>query len=258
VRWDPEQYLQYADERGRPFFDLLARVDADDPRLVVDLGCGPGNLTRTLVDRWPGAHVLGIDSSVDMVSRANAVAVPGRLDFVCADLRDWTPTDRPDVIVSNATLQWVPDHSDEVARWTGLLAPAGWLAFQVPGNFDEPSHTILHELADDARWRSRLSGDVLAWASVRQPPEYLTLLADLGLRVDAWETTYLHVLPGDDAVLEWLKGTGARPVLEALDEPARAEFLAEYGARLRSAYPKQHFGTVRPFRRIFVVAQRGG
>jgi len=179
----------------------------------------------------------------------------GRLSFVLADLREWRPERAADVIISNAVLQWVPEHLAVVASWPGMLADGGWLAFQVPGNFDQPSHQILSELAGSPRWRPLLR-DVQLNRQAGQPAEYLALLAAAGCEVDAWETTYLHVLQGTDPVLEWYRGTGLRPVLAALDPAAAQDFLAEYGARAREAYPPAPYGTVLPFRRVFVVARR--
>jgi len=258
VKWDPGTYQRYADERGRPFDDLLARVRCHDARVVVDLGCGPGDRTRTLAERWPGATVTGVDSSPEMVATAAAEGISERLSFVTADLRGWRP-DRPvDVLVSNATLQWVPGHLDLLPGLAAWLAPGGWLAFQVPGNFSAPSHRLLAELRTSPRWRERVGGDAIRTAAVAQPATYLRMLVSLGLQVDAWETTYLHVLPGDDAVLEWTRGTALRPVFAVLDEAEQAEFVAEYAALLRVAYPSDGFGTVLPFRRIFVVARSSG
>lgn len=254
--WDAAVYQRYRDERGRPFDDLVARVLADTPSYVVDLGCGPGDRTATLLDRWPAATVTGVDSSPEMVAAASGLEVTGRLTFVEGDVRSWSPERPVDVLVSNATLQWVPGHLELLPRLVDALAPGGWLAFQVPGNFSAPSHTLLGELRRSARWRDRVGEDADRSAAVHDPATYLTALADLGLRVDAWETTYLHVLPGPDAVLEWTRGTALRPVLAALDETEQAEFLTAYGERLRSAYPRGRHGTVLPFRRIFVVAQR--
>ncbi len=260
MSWDPALYQRYADERGRPFDDLLTRIDCAAPESVVDLGCGPGDRTATLLKRWPGAYVVGIDSSAEMIGSAAAHAVPGRLDFRQADLRDWRPDTAIDVVVSNATLQWVPDHLELLPALVGWLAPGGWLGFQVPGNFDQPSHVLLDELRNSARWRDRVGPGTSAarTASVADPATYLSVLSALGLVVDAWETTYLHVLPGDDAVLEWTRGTALRPVLAVLEGAERADFLAEYAAVLATAYPRQEFGTVLPFRRIFVAARAAG
>jgi trans-aconitate 2-methyltransferase len=258
--WDPAEYLRFAGHRGRPFVDLLARVDADQPSTVVDLGCGPGNLTVTLADRWPAAQVEGVDSSGAMVERARAEhgsAADGRVRFTVGDLREWAPDAPVDVLVSNATLQWVAGHLDLLPRLAATVQPGGWFAFQVPGNFAEPSHTELAAVRDLPRWRERLDGLELATPWVAEPADYLELLLSLGAAADVWETTYLQVLEGEDAVLRWISGTGLRPVLEVLDEAERAEFTAEYGARLRTAYPRRPDGTVLPYRRIFAVARIG-
>lgn len=251
--WDPERYLTYADERGRPFVELLARVDAAAPRTVVDLGCGPGNLTALLRERWPDADVRGLDASPEMVAAARERGDGVRYDV--ADLRDWRPDAPVDVVVSNATLQWLPDHLDLLPRLLDHVARGGWLALQVPGNFGEPSHTIRTELAGEEPYAAHTRD--IAVPSSHDPAAYLDRLARLGCRVDAWETTYLHVLIGPDPVFAWVSGTGARPTLQALPEELRGRFEEEFKARLRAAYPEGPAGVVLPFRRIFVVAQKG-
>ena len=254
--WDPGEYWRFGDERSRSFFDLLGRVGADAPGFVVDLGCGPGTLTAALARRWPEAEVRGIDSSAEMIEPARALPDAGpRLSFALGDVRDWKPDGRVDVIVSNAVLQWVPDQLDVVARWAGFLPAGGWLAFQIPGNHEQPGDRALRELAGSDRWRPMLA-DVRLNRQAADPAEYLDLLARAGFEVDAWETTYLHVLHGDDPVVGWYRGTGMRPVLAALPPVQAADFLAEYRARMREAYPAADYGTVFPFRRVFAVAVR--
>jgi len=251
-RWDPARYLTYADERGRPFVELLGRVRAERPRRVVDLGCGPGNLTALLAQRWPEAEVLGLDSSDAMIDAARASS-PDGVAFEVADLRDWSPSEPVDVLVSNATLQWVPGHLGLLPGLVRSIRSDGWLAVQVPGNFDEPSHAILRDLEAEAPYVAH-ARDVARPAS--EPPEaYWQALADLGCQADVWTTTYLHVLQGEDPVFTWISGTGARPILEALPAGLRAEFEIELKRRLRSAYPETGRGVVLPFRRIFAVAQ---
>lgn len=250
--WDPDRYLTYADERGRPFVEMLARIDASSPTRVVDLGCGPGNLTRLLAERWPDADVTGIDSSPEMIAKATA-DVPG-IAFRVDDLRAWASSDETaDVVVSNATLQWLPDHLDLLPALVARVRPGGWLAFQVPGNFDEPSHTIRKDLADDPAYAAHTAG--VAVPDSHDPAVYLDVLAGLGCTVDAWETTYLHLLTGEDPVFAWVSGTGARPTLQALPGELRARFEGEFRERLRAAYPSHPYGVVLPFRRIFVVAR---
>jgi trans-aconitate 2-methyltransferase len=251
--WDPRTYLEFADERSRPFVDLLSRVQAADPKLVVDLGCGPGQLTASLADRWPAAKIVGLDSSPEMITQATKLAGP-RVRFLVQDLRDWQPETPVDVIISNATLQWVPGHRELLPVLISALSPEGWLAFQVPGNFDEPSHRLLRQLAADPRYAPLLTD--LAWPNSADAAAYLDDLAELGCSVDGWETTYLHVLSGPNPVYRWISGTGARPVLQALPDDQRAKFVAEYQQLLDEAYPSRPYGTVLPFRRIFVVAHR--
>jgi trans-aconitate 2-methyltransferase len=252
--WDATQYLRYGDERARPFLDLLGQVGAERPRRIVDLGCGPGNLTALLARRWPQAEVVGVDNSPEMIEAARALALPG-VSFEPGDVRDWRPAGAPDVIICNAVLQWVPDHRDLVAGWAGLLAPGGWLAFQLPGNFGAPHHALIAELASAPRWRTLLA-DVRLNRQAGDPAEYAESLIRPGFRVDAWETTYLHILPGENPVVEWARGTALRPVLAALDPEQGAAFLAEYGNRLRDSYRPGSFGTFFPFRRVFTVVHR--
>jgi len=252
--WDPDRYLVYAGERGRPFVELLARVDAPDPAVVVDLGCGPGNLTRMLADRWSSAQVTGVDADPAMVERAR-VDHGDRARFALADVRTWQADVPVDVLISNATLQWVPGHLDLLPALVAQVRPGGWFAFQVPGNLSEPTHTIREELAAEPPY-AELTRGVDAPAA-EDAATYHRLLTDLGCEVDAWSTTYLHELRGEDPVFDWISGTGARPVLLALDaEPdLRASYEAELKLRLRAAYPWRDGVVLMPFRREFVVAR---
>jgi trans-aconitate 2-methyltransferase len=251
--WDPELYGRFSDQRDRPYHELVARIGAAAPASVVDLGCGDGALTATLLSRWPSASVLGVDSSESMLAAA-AERKSDRLSFVLGRIQDWQPSEPVDVLISNAALQWVPRHMTLLPRLVGWLSPGGWLAFQVPGNFESPSHRLLRSLLDSPRWRDRV-GTARMWPGMHDPTEYVRELARLGCRVDAWETTYAQVLGGDDPVLTWMRGTALRPVLARLSDGEAAEFEAEFGALLREAYPAQPYGTVLPFRRIFAVAQ---
>ncbi len=257
--WDPGKYVQFGDYRDRPFFDLTARITADAPRQVVDLGCGPGNLTATLAARWPEARVLGVDSSPDMLRRAARLAEtrPG-LAFEAADIRDWTPAPDCDVVVSNAALQWVPGHLELLPRWLEALPPGAWFALQVPGNFGAPSHTLMRGLAGSPEWSAQLDGVLRHDDAVGEPADYLTVMLDAGWTADAWETSYQQLLPGPDPVLEWVRGTGLRPVLAALPPAAADRFERQYAALLREAYPESRHGTVFPFRRIFAVGHKPG
>ncbi|MFI6761908.1 trans-aconitate 2-methyltransferase [Micromonospora sp. NPDC050417] len=258
--WDPSRYLRYRDERARPFHDLLARVPATTARTVVDLGCGPGNLTTTLAQRWPQARVTGLDSSPEMI--AKAVGLGSGIEFAVGDVRDWAPDPTVDVVVSNAVLQWVPGHEELLVRWAAQLSAGAWLAVQVPGNFDAASHRALRAVAEDPRWREPIE-PLLRSAPVADPVGYATLLTGAGCAVDAWETTYVHLLPADRAadhpVLTWMEGTALRPIRASLggDTPAWADFRATLGRRLAEAYPVRDGLVYFPFRRHFFVAQTG-
>lgn len=255
MKWDPEQYAMFGDYRDRPFFDLTDRISATAPGTVVDLGCGPGNLTVALANRWPRADVLGIDSSQQMISRAQAANDTANVRFERADVARWQAAG-VDVVVSNALLQWVPGHDRLLARWLGELDSGAWFALQVPGNFEAPSHSIMRELAASPRWSAQLGSALRGSDAVDAPEQYLQLMLDAGFSADAWETTYLQLLQGADPVLEWVRGTGLRPVLDILDGDDARRFEAEYAAELRRAYPPGDHGTVFPFRRIFCVGNK--
>jgi trans-aconitate 2-methyltransferase len=252
MRWDPAEYGRYADERSRPFFDLVAQIRAPDPGVVVDLGCGSGELTATLAARWPRATVRGLDASPEMIERAPRDA---RVEYAVQDARAFSATG-VDVLVSNAMLQWVPEHETLLTRWAGQLRPEGWLAFQVPSNFGAPSHALMRELARSGRWHARLEGVIRPGETVAPPTAYLELLSDAGLVADVWRTEYEHVLPGDDPVLDWVRGTALRPVLAALTPQEGEAFTAQYAQRLREAYPAGPHGTVFGFSRTFAVARK--
>lgn len=253
TRWDPTRYLQFADDRSRPFVDLVARVKGE-PATVVDLGCGPGHLTAVLRGRWPEATIRGVDSSPDMIDRATAENADDRATYELADVATWTTPEPVDLVVSNALFQWVPDQLAVIRRLAGVVAPSGTFALQVPRNYDAPSHRLLHEISSQAPYGEHTEG--LHDDRGTDPKAYLDLFAGLGWTVDVWETTYFHVLKGEDPVFDWVSGTGARPILQALPDGLREEFVAEYKAALREAYPVQAWGTVLPFTRTFAVARR--
>ncbi len=271
--WDPAAYLRFADQRGRPFQDLVARVPATAPARVVDLGAGPGNVTALLAERWPSAQILGIDNSPDMVAAATAKygtaasggssgqPGAGSLRFELRDLREWTADEPVDVLVTNAALQWVPGHIDLLPRLLAQLAPGGWFAMGVPGNFTAPSHALLAALQAEPRWAARVTGEQFRPRS-HEPADYLRVLTEAGARAEVWETSYYYVLDGADGVLDFVSSTALRPVLEELggaDTAAAREFTAEYGAALREAYPPTTLGgrtvQILPYRRLFAVAQ---
>ncbi|MGW0035361.1 methyltransferase domain-containing protein [Gordonia sp. NPDC003376] len=249
--WDPARYLQYADARARPFLDLIAQVPTD-PATIVDLGCGPGHLTRHLRARWPDAQILGIDSSAEMIDEAlRANADPGA-NYDIADADDWTPFEPVDLILSNAMFQWVENQFEVIGRLLTHLNPGGTFAVQVPSNADSPTRTLLADLAAAEPYATHLR-DVRR-LSLIDPIEYLEFFSERGFTVNAWESTYLHVLVGDDPVYEWLSGTGARPFLQALPEDLAKQFADDLKTRLREVFPERPWGTTMPFRRTFAVA----
>jgi trans-aconitate 2-methyltransferase len=253
--WNPDTYLAFADHRGRPFFDLLGRVGADHPRRVVDLGCGPGNLTVTLAQRWPGAVVQAWDSSPEMVAAARERGLDARV----GGIEQWSPEPDTDVVISNAALQWVPAHRQLLLQWAAQLASGSWIAFQVPGNFDSPSHQAVREVARRPRFADALQDMPFREADVVDAPEqYAGLLTDVGCSVDAWETTYTHQLTGDTPVLDWITGTALTQVKGRLSEEDWKRYQEEIIPLLAEAYPRRADGiTFFPFRRVFVVAQVG-
>jgi trans-aconitate 2-methyltransferase len=256
--WSARQYTLFERERTRPVRDLLAAVSGIEPRQAVDLGCGPGNSTEVLAERFPQARIMGLDDSPDMIEAARR-RLP-RLRFEMRDLRAWaaeTTAGPVDLVLSNAVLQWVPDHACVLARLLARLAPQGVLAVQIPDNLAEPAQVLMREVAAAGPWAAKLKDADSARVPIETPDWYQRVLAAEGANVDLWRTTYYHCLRGDGAVVEWFKGTGLRPFLDPLEKQERAEFLARYAERVREAYPPLPDGTVLlPFPRLFFLAQR--
>jgi trans-aconitate 2-methyltransferase len=252
VPWDPAQYLRFADQRLRPALDLLSRIDVATPAEVYDLGAGTGNVTRLLKARWPEARVTGVDASPDMLAKAAADAPD--IVWERADLAAWQPARPADVIYSNAALHWLGDHARIFPALASALAPGGVLAVQMPRNFAAPSHTAIAEAARSGPWRATLE-PLLRSTPVAEPAFYFDVLGDHAAVVDIWETEYLQILDGEHPVKEWVKGTWLRPLLDALEEPARSRFEASYAGLVARAYPRRSDGrTLLPFRRLFIVA----
>lgn len=253
--WDPSQYLRFGGERLQPALDLLARVPVAAPARVVDLGCGPGNVTAMLAARWPEAAVTGIDSSAAMLARAEEAAPRAR--FVQADIAAWRPDAAPDVIYSNAALHWLDDHRTLLPRLLGCLAPGGTLAVQMPLMHGAPVRRLQAELAGTGPWAATLAG-IASAPDVGEPGTYWDMLRPHATSLDIWETTYLHALAGEDAVVQWASGSSLRPYLDALPEALRPDFLRAYAEALRPHYPRRPDGaTLLPFRRLFLLARTG-
>lgn len=255
--WSPSQYLRFAGHRLRPALDLLARVPAETPETVYDLGCGPGNVTPILAQRWPDAAVKGLDSSAEMLAKARAEPdMPKNATFANADLHTWKPAAPADVLYSNAALQWLDKHETLFPRLLKQLKPGGTLAVQMPRNHSAPSHTSMLEAADNVGMRAELE-PVMRAQPVADPSFYYDILAPLAADLDIWETIYVQTLEGENPVVEWTKGSALRPLLDALDEKKRAIYHAEYSRLIAAAYPRRADGkTLLPFRRLFIIARR--
>lgn len=258
THWDPNQYLKFTDHRLRPALELLERVPLTAPHVIYDLGCGSGNVTRRIADQWPSASVYGLDNSTEMLAKASLE--PSRINWLQADVRNWQPAEQPDLIYSNAMLQWIDGHAELFPRLMRFLAPGGCLAVQMPLSWGMPSHRLMRDvLAGGGVDGAAIGSDELRLAVGRKWVDdaevYYDLLAPLSIHLDIWETDYLQVLSGEEPVLEWVKSTGLRPILKGLNDSERAIFLAAYRQRLLATYPKRPNGsTLYPFRRLFVLA----
>lgn len=258
THWDPSLYLQFSDHRLRPALELLDRVPLTAPRVIYDLGCGAGQVTRLMAERWPTAMVYGVDNSPQML--ATAATTPGAVRWIEADMQHWQPDEPADLLYSNAALQWVDAHQALFPHLIRGLKAGGCLAVQMPLSWDAPSHRLMREtLLNGGPNGTPLGTEQLRQAVARKWVEdaavYYGLLAGCTRSLDIWATEYMHILVGQDPVLEWVKGTGLRPILNDLGDQERERFLVEYIHRLRSAYPVRADGrTLYPFRRLFMVA----
>ncbi len=250
--WSPAQYLTFADERTRPARDLLAAVPLKDARHVVDLGCGPGNSTELLVERFPDARVTGVDSSAEMLVEARA-RLP-RATFLQADAATWIPDTPVDLLFANALFQWVPDHVGVLVRLMSVLAPGGVLAVQLPDNLGEPSQLLMEEAAAGS-WSAELAGASRERETIASPSDYYDRLKPAAIAVDVWRTTYHHPLADAAAIVAWFRSTGLRPYLNRLDPAEQEAFLAKYRSLIAAAHPPRVDGRVLlAFPRLFIVA----
>jgi trans-aconitate 2-methyltransferase len=255
MAWDPRQYLRYADERLRPALDLIARIPLEAPKQVADLGCGPGNVTALLARRWPTATVVGVDSSPAMIETASTAETGCR--FVLGDFATWIADTCVDVIYSNAALQWHANHRSLFPHLLDQLAQGGVFAASMPSMEESPLHRLQHVVAKSGPWATRLAGVEARWP-ILSPDDYYDLLGPRVASLDIWETTYLHVLHGEDAAAQWAAGTSLRPFLDRLPPDVRRDFQSAYAEALRPAYPARADGTtLLPFKRLFIIAYVG-
>ena len=253
--WDPDVYERYRTYRDRPALDLMVQIPPHNFNEIWDLGCGTGEHAALLSARHPGARVHGLDSSSDMLAAARRRAAD--VDWVLGGVEDWAPDRAPDLLFSNAALQWLPDHPTLFPRLAGGLASGGVFACQMPMAFETEHHRILRETAEEGPWAS-LTASARVIRPTRSLDDYYGWLAPMCGEIDLWTTTYLHALEGDDPVLEWMRGTGLRPYLDVLTDPAlREAFLAAVRTGLAQAFPARDDGvTLFPFPRMFIVASR--
>lgn len=255
TKWDAEIYLRFSSERTRPSMDLAAHLEIRDPERIIDLGCGPGNSTAVLRQRWPKARITGLDSSPEMIAAASA-SYPDQ-EWVVGDIATWKARIPFDMVFSNAALQWVPDHAALFPQLFSQVASAGVLAVQIPAHFNSALHREITGTAQDPSWR-HLMGPALN-AMTKEPPSfYYDLLRPLAVRLDIWLTEYFHVVESHAAMIEWFRGTALRPYLSALeDEGQRKRFEESLAERYRQVYRPQTDGRILfPFRRLFLVAYR--
>ena len=255
VTWNPDLYLKYQDERTQPSYDLVARINLAYPTLIIDIGCGPGNSTRVLRERWPQARITGLDSSPEMIAKAKTAFPQG--DWALADAAAWETDQRYDLVFSNATLQWIPNHEALVGKLFSLVRGGGALAVQVPANNNSPLYHAVHEVAARAAWRQATAG-CAELMTYHDAGYYYDLLSARAGRIDLWQTTYYHVMADHQGLIDWYAGTGLRPYLERLaSEADRQAFQQQVLAACREQYPLQRDGRILfPFRRLFFVAYR--
>ncbi len=258
--WDADLYLRFADHRLRPALDLMGRLDPANGRrsghAIYDLGCGAGNITRILAERFTGSPVIGIDSSEEMLAKARTQTVDRHVTFASGDLAHFEPSAPPAVLYSNAAYQWVAGHIDLFPDLLKLLPSGGQLAIQMPRNHEAPSHALMRKAAEMGPWKERLD-KVRSIGPVSEPGRYYDALKPLSAELEVWESIYQQPLTGKDPVAHYTAGTGLRPYLDLLHEPERSAFFAAYAALLAEAYPTRADGiTLFPFRRLFIVARR--
>jgi len=261
MKWDPAKYTEFSDYRGRPYKDLLGQLSEINPKKIVDLGCGPGNMTRLLAQRWPDAQVTGLDSSAEMIAKAQSAEHEENLEFALADARVWQPEEETDLLFSNAMLQWLPEHRELLTSWLENMKVGSYVAIQMPGNFASPSHALMREVAESPKWVHKLGGVLRGGTVVGEPDEYQRLLLSAGFQANVWESTFHQLLMGDDPIVDWVRGTALLPVKATLNSSEYVEFENDYRGAVSASYPSFQAPdgtrlTNFPFRRLFMVGHK--
>ncbi len=251
--WNATTYLQFKNERTRPAVNLACRIPLDDPKTVLDIGCGPGNSTAVLRERFPNAKIIGIDNAPDMIEKAKE-SYP-EMSFLCIDADEYIATvgEKFDVVFSNACMQWLPDHKALLPKWMGLVKKGGVLAVQMPNNYGEPIHQIIEAITTSEKWQPHFR--IMREKNILSVAEYYDSLAENAVHVDLWETAYYHTLSTQQDLLEWYRGTGLRPYLDQLSDDAKTDFEDDFLAAVKEAYSLQTDGSILfRFPRLFFVA----
>lgn len=253
--WNPNLYMQFRSERTQPSIDLIAKIKSVEPRSIIDIGCGPGNSTKELVNRWPKAKITGLDSSSAMIKKAEQ-DYPNQ-EWIVADALDYEPASEYDIVFSNAVIQWIPDHENLLKKFYGILSGNGLVAIQIPLFWDMPLGKIINETADDNRWKEKLEG-ISDLFTMHNYSFYYDHLSNLFDSIDIWETHYFHILDSQIAILEMMRSTGMKPYLDKLDKNLDKEkFEKKVLIGIEKAYPKQKNGKVLlPFKRLFFIGYK--
>ena len=240
--WSANQYTKFIKERTQPAIDLANKITISNPHNIIDIGCGPGNSTRVLADKFKDAYIVGADNSQNMLDKAKSQNPD--LNFMMFDAsKDFTDIkERFDVVFSNACIQWIPNHRELIKNMMGILNDGGVLAVQTPMNYKEPIHRIIEELVCSDKWKKYFPNP-RAFYNLK-PEEYFDLLSKISSDFTIWETVYCHRMPSHESIMEWYKGTGLRPYLNELSEYDAEEFEREVYNEVVKAYPIQSNGEI--------------
>jgi len=253
--WNPDLYMQFSSERTQPSIDLIGKINQIEPKSIIDIGCGPGNSTQVLVNRWPKSQITGLDSSTAMIKKAKQ-DYPNQ-EWIVADALTYNPEIKYDIIFSNAVIQWIPNHEKLLTKFHENLTDNGIIAIQIPLFWDMPLGQIINNTAKDDRWKTKTES-VSNLFTIHDYSFYFDQLSELFNSIEMWETHYMHILNSHIAILEMMRSTGLKPCLERLDDDSeKNKFEEEVLKKIRNAYPIQKNGKVLlPFKRLFFIGYK--